>query len=112
MRGEQKKRAPTRLRRCPSCVYGPAVFRLLPDWPDRYGLGAFVSLGQLELDPGTLSQGTEPINLNLTLVDKNIATIIRLDEPIPFGFVEPLYCAFWHNKYLYLNCAAPPNGAV
>ena len=65
---------------------------------DFAGLGALRSLRHLELDAGAFLQATEPVHLDLALVDEDIASVIRLNEPIALCVVEPLHCTLRHDN--------------
>jgi hypothetical protein len=67
---------------------------------DFRGLGAFLALTDFERHAIALGKGFETVTLNFREVNKDVRTIILLDESEPFGVVKPFHCTFSH-------CLAP-----
>lgn len=62
------------------------------------GLGALLTSRRLELDPLPLEQLPVARALDRREVDEHVgAAIVRSEEPVPLGSVEPLHCAFGHD---------------
>jgi hypothetical protein len=58
------------------------------------GGGAFLSIGDFKRYALTLSQGPETPGLDGAVVNEDVATVVHLDEPEAFLFVEPLHGTF------------------
>lgn len=73
---------------------------------DRNDVGGIFTLGTLadvEFDLLSLGQGAEPFATNRGIVDKEIlASVIRGNEAVSFGVIEPLHgaCFLRHNDLL------------
>ena len=61
---------------------------------DFRGLGAFLALTDFERYTIALGKGFETITLNFREVNKDVRTIILLNESKPFGVVKPFHCTF------------------
>lgn len=103
-------RAPSRWRRCPRVHLAWKRPIRLADRPHVDGPRPLGTLGQLKLDSGPLTEGSKPFRFDIGLMNESVLTLVGLDESEAFGFIEPLYGAFWHNNDLY--CFAPPTGPV
>jgi hypothetical protein len=67
---------------------------------DFRGLGAFLALTDFERYTIALGKGFETVTLNFREVNKDVRTIVLLNESEPFGVVKPFDCTFCH-------CLAP-----
>ena len=59
-------------------------------------LGALLALRYFKLDPGALLKRPVPLGQNFGMVNKNVLTVIRVQETKTFCVVEPLYGPFGH----------------
>src|SRR4029450_6590393 len=77
-----------------------ACSRLTRHRHDVLGLGALGSLGGLELDLRTLGERLVAVAGDGRVVDEEIlaAAVVRGDEPVTLGIVEPLHCSCSHEK--------------
>ena len=67
---------------------------------DLFGLGAFLTLGDLELDARTVVERLVTVHINRGEVDEDVLTTVDRDEAVALLAVEPLDSALCH-------CALP-----
>jgi hypothetical protein len=76
------------------------------DWPNVFGLPAFRTFGDTELNGLTLLQALKTARLNRREMYKNVFAILTADEAVALGIVKPLHCSLFHDVvlvFLFLN---------